>query len=103
MTALLILVAVSALAFAGVDRRARRSLADDSRDFYSHEEKISYFAFLESVAVSVAEEAEAKARAGGPEAIRWEKEASESRARAAAAARARKKYEYRASLKQRGW
>jgi hypothetical protein len=58
---LLVLVAVVAVALGWADHVRRRRLADDSGQFYTHEEKAKYEAFLEAVELGLAREAEQKA------------------------------------------
>jgi hypothetical protein len=100
---ILVLIAVAAVASAWGVRAWRRHLADDSGQFYTHEESAAYEAFQEAAAKAVAVEAERKAAAGGPDAAHWEREAVEARRRASLAAKAKHEYEWRASLKRTNW
>jgi hypothetical protein len=100
---LLALVAVLAIALGWGVHVRRRRLADDSGQFYTHEEMAQYQAFLQAVALGQAREAERKAAAGGGEAPRWAEEAAEARARASAYARSRREYQWRAGLKRSRW
>ncbi len=86
----------------GVQIRRHR-LADNSREFYTHEEMAEYQAFLEAVAARHAREAEERAAAGGPEAPGWAGEASEARRRAATHSELKREYRWRAALKRDGW
>ena len=97
---LLGLVAAVALASALGVHAWRRHLADDSGQFYTHEESAAYQAFQEAAATAVAVQAERKAAEGGPDAARRLREAAEARDRASVAARAKREYEWRASLKR---
>jgi len=81
----------------------RRRLADDSGQFYTHEEMAYYQAFLEAVALGLAREAEQKAAAGGSDSARWAKKAAELRLRASAHARSKREFQWRSELKRRRW
>ena len=100
---LLVLVAAVGVTSAWGVHTWRRHLADDSGQFYTHEESAAYQAFQEAAATAVAIEAERKAAGGGADASHWEQEAALARQRAALAAKAKRKYEWRASLKQSRW
>ncbi len=100
---LLVLIAVVAVAFAWGIHIRRRRLADDSGQFYTHEEMAAYQAFQESVALDHAQEAERKAAAGDVDTERWSREAAEMWARASAHARSKREYLWRAGLKHSRW
>lgn len=100
---MMVLVAMVAVGTAwGVNARRRR-LADDHGRFYTHEEVAVLQAFNEASALQAAAEAEREAEKGGPEADGWWRKVVEARERAEAAGRTKREYEWRASLKKRGW
>ena len=98
---LLILIALAAFASAWCVRAHLLRLADDSGQFYSHEEMAGYQSFLKACALQSAREAEQKAAEGGVDRPRWAAEAGSMRARADGHARTEGKYRGLAELKQR--
>jgi cell division protein FtsL len=100
---LLVLIVFSAISLGWFVHERRRRLADDSGNFFSHEEQAARLSFEESAALMVAREAEQKAAEGGSDAARWASEAATARLRASAAGKGKREYEWRASLKRTRW
>jgi hypothetical protein len=104
---LLVLVAAAALAMAWAVRSHQRGLADDSGEFFTHEESAAYAAFQKGAALSYANLAEQKAAVNGPDRPYWERQAADARRRASMLEQREADYLWRAELKRRfregGW